>query len=267
MSAITINATLSIDAINVPGTEQQVDSGIHLFANDKITRISGAGKVGHTQREQWSIAGDGKRESDDKFAFSNISAFALAAWVDARGSQSFEPAVYPTATVERKGTLYFAMNDHWDEAKNHKYENNSGNWCVSVEWNHTFEVAAETNDIEGAWGDNLLELQAGDSLEITASGWATYWDGGDRRGPEGKAWETAGADQRLLTPGITEHALVGKIGNGAPFEIGKSYQGTVSQAGGLYLSINDMIKKEGAFANNSGTFDITITVKRACSIE
>jgi hypothetical protein len=74
---------------------------------------------------------------------------------------------------------------------------------------------------------------------------------GQEKDPTSETW---------LTPGLTCWSLVGRIGDGAPFQVGTGVSFSVETAGRLYLGANDEIH---AFGNNSGNWTVDITVSDA----
>jgi hypothetical protein len=96
------------------------------------------------------------------------------------------------------------------------------------------------------WTDTGLDLAAGASVDITASGTIKTQKadpgktpagdpdcigfGGKKKDPTAENW---------LTPGLTCWSLVGRIGDGAPFQVGTDVSFPVETAGRLYLGVND----------------------------
>jgi hypothetical protein len=114
------------------------------------------------------------------------------------------------------------------------------------------------------WTDTGLDLATGSSVSITASGTIKIapedpgkTPAGDPNcvGPSGRKIDPTA--ETWLTPGLTCWSLVGRIGDGAPFQVGTSLSISVETAGRLYLGIND---EKGRFGNNSGSWTANITV-------
>jgi PA-IL-like protein len=116
------------------------------------------------------------------------------------------------------------------------------------------------------WTDAGVDLNQGDQITINASGMIKI-------APE-DAGKTAIGDpnciglrgQKLdknsknwVAPGLSCWSLIGRIGDGAPFQVETSVSLSVQTAGRLYLGVND---ENGRFGNNSGswTVDVDITV-------
>jgi hypothetical protein len=117
------------------------------------------------------------------------------------------------------------------------------------------------------WTDTGLDLNQGDQVTITASGTIKVapedpgkTPAGDPSciGPTGRKIDPT--SETWLTPGLTCWSLVGRIGDGAPFQVGTGVSFSVETAGRLYLGVND---ENGRFGNNSGSWMVDITVSSA----
>ena len=102
-------------------------------------------------------------------------------------------------------------------------------------------------------------LAKGESVLITATGTISYGSqnpacANSRITPDG-----CGAEAICPVKGGCG-ALVGRLGTGTPFFVGTSK--IVSRPGALLLGINDL---KGAFADNSGAFDVTLSVTSVAS--
>jgi hypothetical protein len=108
------------------------------------------------------------------------------------------------------------------------------------------------------WTDTGVMLNAGDALGITASG-TVYIDPSYPQGPDGDPSCTPAANyssqsSAFPAPNLACWSLVGRIGNGPPFEVGSSASLTTT-AGELYLGVND-----GDFSDNSGNWTVRIKI-------
>ena len=104
-----------------------------------------------------------------------------------------------------------------------------------------------------AWTDTGLSLSKGDQVTITASG-TIYIAGSDPgKTPAGDPNCTASAD--FVAPGLPCWSLIGRIGNGAPFEVGTATSFSVARRGRLYLGVND-----NYFPDNTGSWSAMVTV-------
>jgi hypothetical protein len=117
------------------------------------------------------------------------------------------------------------------------------------------------------WYNTGINLKAGQTILITASGKVNTWDGrpeGDTISPDGQDHnppcsphpELDNKDVCLIN-GELWGTLVGKIGQGEPFKIGTSVEVVVAQTGTLFLAVND---NSGYFQDNSGVYDVIVAV-------
>jgi len=107
------------------------------------------------------------------------------------------------------------------------------------------------------WVDTGINLRVNDIIDVTATGRIFYDSGRDRFA------DPNGAPGRPATEGAPIPyrdigALIGKIGYGAPFEVGASLTGfRAATSGRLMLRVNDDVLKD-----NSGQFNASVTVTR-----
>ena len=108
-------------------------------------------------------------------------------------------------------------------------------------------------DATQAWTDSGITVNAGDRIVFNASGQIAYGRSpGQTADPNGNP-----AEKRATYPDPTVPvgALIGKIGNGAPFAIGMQSQPLPMPASGrLMLGVND-----NELADNSGFYTVTVT--------
>jgi hypothetical protein len=102
------------------------------------------------------------------------------------------------------------------------------------------------------WTDTGVDLNAGDWLQIDASGTIKIAGSDPGKGPGGDPTGCNSSTGGFVAPGLACYSLIGRFGNGAPFEIGPSFHAPVS-GGRLYLGVND-----GYFADNSGSWTVNI---------
>jgi len=104
-----------------------------------------------------------------------------------------------------------------------------------------------------AWVDTGLDVNRGDRVSFQASGQITWDTGaGQTATPDG-----SGTQQRTGLPLGTAPvgALIGRVGNDAPFGIGMQTQPLVMPAAGrLMLGVNDSV-----LADNAGAFSVVVT--------
>jgi hypothetical protein len=103
-----------------------------------------------------------------------------------------------------------------------------------------------------AWTDTGITVNQGDHVAFQASGEITYGrSAGQTATPDG------GADRRpnYPVPSVPVGALIGKVGNSAPFGIGTQSQPLpMPAAGRLMIGIND-----NELADNSGAYTVVVT--------
>lgn len=117
-----------------------------------------------------------------------------------------------------------------------------------------------------SWQDTGIRVEQGQVLTISASGAAiTSADvAGSSSGPAGQSVmcpdpnNPAVAESPCLLNGAPYGALVGRIGAGAPFLVGASYQTTAAAAGKLFLGVNDHLDA-ASVGDNQGGYDTQIT--------
>jgi hypothetical protein len=109
-----------------------------------------------------------------------------------------------------------------------------------------FEVFANRD-----WQDTGVNIKPGMALTILyTSGWWSPWEGGsyDAIG--------SGGDPKCscnVVMGVSHAALIGKIGDNAPFLVGNSFKQTMGETGDLFLRINDT-----HLGDNSGSLMVNI---------
>ncbi len=253
-NAQTVEAVITVKDITVDATSEMVDTGIVVMPGDRID-VSAEGSTQHGANVNWTYEGDkDKGDANGNFAFQKANQFALVGWIGDRKNY-FQVSKMGSYENGKSGTLYMAIND-W--SGNH-YANNKGGLFVTVKVTRYYEIKAEGTDAKAAWGNGLVMISEGDAFATDASGTVTYWEGGDPRDPDGKT----GTMPTLLAPQINQSALIAKVGdNGNPFKLGKKlYQPKMNQSGWLYVTVNDEIKKTGAYTNNSGKLSVNIAVR------
>jgi hypothetical protein len=104
-----------------------------------------------------------------------------------------------------------------------------------------------------AWNTTNIGVRRGDRYSFAVRGQIAFGQG---------PTQMASADgdptthsPRAAMPSVNIGALIGKIGNGAPFAIGASGNTlTMPGTGPLYLAVND-----DGYPDNSGAYRVTIT--------
>ncbi len=125
---------------------------------------------------------------------------------------------------------------------------------VPMTTNQTLSVNADSP----VWINSSVYVKSGQTLSIQASGKVTTWLGnseGDSY-PDGNSWS---CDQSLcILYGERYGALLGRIGENAPFVVGSKYQAQVGQSGYVYFMMNDM---STSYSDNSGNYTVNIEVR------
>ena len=115
------------------------------------------------------------------------------------------------------------------------------------------EVRTITVDARQAWTDTGIVVNRGDHVVFHAAGVIQFGRGANQTAdPNGNS-----AERRATYPDPTVPvgALLGKVGNGAPFAIGTQTQPLpMPSSGRLMLGIND-----NELGDNSGAFTVTVT--------
>lgn len=256
-AALRVNATITIKNIAVDATEQAIEAGIRVLPGDTI--MVGAEGLHQTGTGQtFTVVGDKTAKVSGNYTFQQADPSSLVGWVgttEADQTDYFQVSKGSPITANKSGFLYFAIND-W----RHEYANNRGGLLVAVTLNRTFEISAEENDVQAAWGNGLVMLHKDDTLAVTSAGTVSYWAGGELYDLNGSTHKLEG----LLAPAINARSFIGKIGSRNPFKLGMNYpQQRVAANGWLFISVNDQIARRGAFKNNSGHISVGIEVVRS----
>jgi hypothetical protein len=110
------------------------------------------------------------------------------------------------------------------------------------------------------WVDTGVDLSAGDSVTIAASGTVSLAQHlpfiPNLQTPDGNPkFPSMDMFHPFIAPGLSSWSLVGKVSQfGAAFEVGSNRTFTAPAAGRLYLSVN-----ANGFAGNTGNWNVTIT--------
>jgi hypothetical protein len=117
------------------------------------------------------------------------------------------------------------------------------------------EIRVRTLDVDPRtpWVFTGFTVEKGDTLVISVEGTVQLSEDGNDRAT------AAGSENRRLAPRAPmprefAGALIGRIGNSAPFAIGDQVQIITPAGGELYLGVND-----DHLADNSGRFRVRIT--------
>jgi len=106
----------------------------------------------------------------------------------------------------------------------------------------------------GDWQDSTVTLKNGDRFFLDAQG---TWSGGLGwiSGPSGAVGLDVG---RIMPEEPAATALIGRVGNGAPFSIRDQYLGVAANDGNLFMRMNDPTTFD-----NSGALSVDIYVETA----
>jgi hypothetical protein len=103
------------------------------------------------------------------------------------------------------------------------------------------------------WVSSGITVRRGETINFTSTGEVRLSaDGNDLAGVSGARSQRHAAGSPL--PQFFAGALIGRIGNGAPFAIGDQTSIRMPAAGILWLGINDDV-----VADNAGQFNVVIT--------
>ena len=127
----------------------------------------------------------------------------------------------------------------------------------------TITIDAKTAGADNVFAQSGVTVAAGSTVSVTATGTATFDPGYTPAGPNGFAGITCTdqAPSRCVLPGSPQMALVGKVGTAAPVLVGVGPT-TLSGSGPLSFAFND---QTDGFANNEGSFTVTITYTPPCT--
>jgi hypothetical protein len=106
------------------------------------------------------------------------------------------------------------------------------------------------------WSDTGLTVRSGLLVTIAATGTIQVNLGGTSQTPNGQGGSPGCVgDSTFTAPGLACWSLIGRIDNGAPFEVGTLHSFSVPAGGHLYLGVNDQVN---GFWDNSGSWTATI---------
>ncbi len=141
------------------------------------------------------------------------------------------------------------------------------------------QSVTKTVSSQEAWQDTGVDVNAGETISISASGVITFDSAGHTSTPDGLlTFATVNPDGTcnylLCGPTIPTHSLVSRIGSSSltdfttGFFVGSNFSAPAPTSGRLFLGFNDGFVKpdrtgldSGAVQDNSGSFSATITTK------
>ncbi len=117
------------------------------------------------------------------------------------------------------------------------------------------------------WTDTGIDVTPGWKVSIETGG--TIYISRDDPGtePSGPAVyckqpirpKAQASDSSFVAPGLPCWSLIGRIGKGAPFEVGVAKALSTATRGRLYLGVNDQTRY---FDDNSGSWTVTVSATR-----
>ncbi|MEQ1644509.1 MAG: transcriptional regulator [Pyrinomonadaceae bacterium] len=254
-TGLNVRATTTVKNIQVDAARLYVDTGIDVIAGDTL-RISAMGVHRPSPEEEYTFAGNpGGIVTDHVFPEADRGSLIASIRSEGNKEHHFQVSRSQRVDADVSGTLYLTINDFIDH-----YSDNRGGLIVSVVVTRNYSIIAEDDDLKGAWGKPLVELRSEDELGIAARGDVAYWQGGELYDLDGSDHKTDG----YVATEINARCLMGKIGDGNPFKVGKNFPlQTAGSDGKLFLTVNDtLFGKPGSFKNNSGELNVDIEIVR-----
>lgn len=269
------NITIVLDPKKAGGPDGKpmwYDTGVDLLPGGAPVKLTASGtiKIGTRPGEaDWGPDGKPSTKASPgtagrEYIAPGLTRFSLVGRIGPSGAP-FQVTGWNGTSPER-GRLYLAVNDL-------NTHDNSGSWTVEIEGHASRTVTVESvtaTEASNKYGlarfvPTGVMVSAGAQLTITATGKATHQAPGStwtqnapvpEYGPDGMAHTTAPNDGYFLAPGLPVGALVGRIGGGAPFLVGASFDQMASASGGLELAFND-----STTSDNKGSFTAVIELK------
>lgn len=253
---LNVKATITVKNISVDATRESVDVGLKIQPGDVI-KVTAMGVHQPEPGQTWTFQGDAKGEISSEHTFQSADPWSLVAWIGNETDKSghFQASTNPAFQAKKSGELYLAVNDLID-----KYADNRGGLNVAVILYRQYNIYAEDDNPEMAWGKELVKIHKTDVVEIRSRGNVAYWKNGELYDLDGSDHSTTDH----LAPEINARSLIGRIGNNPAFKAGKDFpKQQVSVGGWLFLSVNDRILNwAGSYKNNSGEITTDIEVGR-----
>jgi len=123
------------------------------------------------------------------------------------------------------------------------------------------------------WTNTGIAINAGDLLQITASGSIRFDSAGRQADPDGQPDGDLILSSGNVVPSVVNHTLVGRIGSSGSladlsgFLVGSNFSQIVTNSGTLFLGFNDTFVNAcrtgldaGGVGDNSGSFTADVTV-------
>lgn len=247
--------------IIVPANQPWTDTGIDVKEGDRIWVIvpENAFIACGPQAPQTNADGVNPLVPDTNRPLPDVKACALIGRV---GNDLTRIGLIRTPIVaQNDGRLYLGINDH-------QFNDNSGQWIVTVKVEHSDRAAAEPAAPAGLnrtvvsvpatqpWTITEIEVQPGQRLHFTVPSDAVIDCGTPVGSVTADGFNPYSLDTKRPLPELKACTLIGKVGNGKPFKIGLNQTPVpVSESGKLALGINDY-----SFQDNSGDFGVAVVV-------
>lgn len=108
-----------------------------------------------------------------------------------------------------------------------------------------------------SWQSTNMEFQVGDLLnvEYVSGEWTGDRKHDKKHGPEGPPADAYPGGPTYPLPGTIENSLIGKIGNGPAFYVGRGITKRVTEIGVLSFTINDEPK---GYWDNEGSINVGV---------
>lgn len=248
--------------VAVPATVPWVDTGIDVKVGDRIWITAPSGGFISCGPQTPNVNPDGAHPfvQDPSRPIPDVKACALIGRI---GNQVFRIGLIQTPIVaEQSGRLSLGINDH-------QFNDNSGQWVVSVKVERSDRAAAEPAAPSGVnrtvvsvpatepWTITQIEVQPGQRLYFTVPSDAVIDCGTPVGSVTADGFNPYSLDPKRPLPELKACTLIGKVGNGKPFKIGLNQTPVpVSESGKLALGINDY-----SFQDNSGDFGVAVVVE------
>ena len=253
---LNVKATVTVKNITVDATLEAAEVGLNIQPGD-VVRVSAMGIHQPEAGQTWTFQGDEKGEISAKHVFQNADPWSLVAWIGTETDKTdyFQASTNPAFQANKSGSLYLAVNDLANG-----FADNRGGLNVAVVLYRQYNIYAEDDDTEMAWGKKLVNIDEKDTLEIRSRGNVSYWQNGELYDLDGSNHSTEGH----LAPKLNARSLIGKIGDNPPFKAGTDFPPQkINDSGWLYLSVNDKIWNwAGSFKNNTGEISTDVEVIR-----
>lgn len=253
---LNVKATITVKNITVDATREAVDVGLKIQPGDVI-RVSAMGIFQPESGQTWTLQGEENGEVSAEHTFQKADPWSLVAWIGTETDKTdyFQASTNPAFEAKKSGSLFLAVNDLVN-----RYSDNRGGLNVAVVLYRQYNIYAEDDDVEMAWGKELVSIHKEDTLQIHSRGNVSYWQNGELYDLDGSNHTTEGH----LAPEVNARSFIGKIGSNPPFKAGKNFPPQkINVNGWLFLSVNDKILNwSGSYKNNSGEITTDVEVSR-----